>query len=73
MSVPDRPMTAKVLASWLTEVGYPTTENSLAKHRHEKTGPVPFAKWGRSYLYRPADALAWAESRVKLIVREAAE
>ena len=71
--MPDRPMTTAVLAEWLTEQGYPITKNSLNKHRHEKTGPEPYAKWGRCFLYRPADALAWAEARVKPIVREAAE
>jgi len=69
----ERPYTTQQLSQFLRDNGYPVSSNQLNKRRSEGTGPKPFGKFGRNYLYSPSTALEWARSRIKPIPTEAAE
>jgi hypothetical protein len=60
---PDEMLRRHALAGALTEAGYPTAPATLATKATRGGGP-PFRLYGRIPLYRWADALAWAESRL---------
>jgi hypothetical protein len=62
----------KAVARALTEAGFPITETTLATKAVRGGGP-PYSLWGRKPLYRWADALAWAESRLSKPVRSTSE
>jgi hypothetical protein len=50
-------------AAALTEAGFPVTRATLATKATRGGGP-PFCRFGTKPLYRWADALAWARSRL---------
>jgi hypothetical protein len=51
------------LAEALTAAGFPVTAATLATKASRGGGP-PYRSFGRTPLYRWADALAWAEGRL---------
>lgn len=53
----------KASAKFLTDTGFPTAQRQLEKLACLGGGPV-FRRYGRRALYRKADLLAWAESRM---------
>jgi len=53
----------KQLAEKLTSSGLKTAPATLATMATRGGGP-PFRVWGRTPLYRWADAMSWAESRL---------
>ncbi len=60
---PDALLTRDALAAALTETGYPVKAKTLSTKATRGGGP-PFRHFGSRVLYRWADALAWAESRM---------
>jgi hypothetical protein len=61
---PDALLRRQMTAETLTEAGYPTSEKTLATMASRGNGP-PYHRYGRYPLYRWADALAWAQARLK--------
>jgi hypothetical protein len=59
----DALLRRKQVADALTEAGYPVTRATLATKATRGGGP-PFRLFGRTPLYRWADALRWAEGRL---------
>jgi hypothetical protein len=55
----DRPATAQAL----TSRGFKTRQSTLATMASRGGGPI-FRKYGQRVVYRWADALAWAQSRL---------
>ena len=60
---PDALLRRKIVAMALTEAGFPTAPATLASRATRGGGP-PFRLYGRIPLYRWADALEWAKSRL---------
>ena len=60
-------MTRKETAAFLRQRGFPIGNSTLNKLCMPSSGqgPLVAAWWGRRPLYDPADALAWAEARVR--------
>jgi hypothetical protein len=60
-------LTRKQLAEFLAGHGIPTSYSTLEKLCAPaiNRGPPVAAWWGRRPLYDPAEALAWAESRLR--------
>jgi hypothetical protein len=60
-------MTRKQTAVYLRELGIPIGDSTLDKlcMPSANQGPPVAAWWGRRPLYDPADALAWAEARMR--------
>jgi hypothetical protein len=65
-AIPESPtarLRRKATAEALTEAGFPVSEKTLATKAVRGGGP-PYQTFGRTVLYRWADALAWAEGRL---------
>jgi len=60
---PDTLLTREQTAVALSEAGYPTRPKTLATKATRGGGP-PYRLYGPRALYRWADALAWARSRL---------
>jgi len=62
-----RRMTRKEIAAYLRQRGIPIGDSTLDKLCMPRVneGPPVAAWWGRRPLYDPADALAWAEARIR--------
>jgi hypothetical protein len=74
-AIPDRPtalLRRKATAEALSEVGFPVSEKTLATKAVRGGGPA-YQTFGRTVLYRWADALAWAEGRLATPHRLSAE
>jgi hypothetical protein len=69
---PDTLLRRRATAEALTAKGFPTTEKTLATRATRGGGP-PYRSFGRTPLYRWADALAWAESRLSALCGSTAE
>ena len=69
---PDALLTRARLTDALNEAGYPTSAKTLATKATRGGGPK-FRKYGPRPLYRWADALEWARSRLGPIVNSTAE
>ena len=66
MAIPNNPDTLlrrDAVADALTEAGYPVAKTTLATRATRGGGP-PYRSFGRTPLYRWADALVWAQSRL---------
>src|SRR5262245_1896207 len=63
-SDPDARLRRDACAEALTDAGFPLKPSTLASMGSRGTGP-PFELWGRTPLYRWADALEWAERRLQ--------
>jgi hypothetical protein len=65
--VADKPLTRREAAEFLTAHGYrisPSQFDKLCQPRSKRgQGPKPLGRFGRDFLYRPADLLAWAQAR----------
>ncbi len=75
MAIPDDPdalLTRAALAAALTEAGYPTARATLATRAVRGGGP-PYRHYGPRVVYRWADALAWARSRIGPLIRSTSE
>jgi hypothetical protein len=66
--------TRKQLVDFLRDAGYPVTIHAMNKYCSPAIdkGPKPVAYWGRLPLYDPADALQWAERRLRPVTPVAA-
>ena len=74
-SIPDDPETRlrrDDLAEALSAAGFPVSPSGLATRASRGGGP-PFQKFGRYPIYRWADAIAWAQSRLSPVVRTTSE
>jgi hypothetical protein len=60
---PDARLTRNDIAAALTAAGFPIRPATLATKATRGGGP-PFQRFGSRPLYRWADALRWAESRL---------
>ena len=60
---PNTLLRRKEVAQALTDAGFRVAGPTLATYATRDGGP-PYRKFGRVPLYRWADALAWAESRL---------
>jgi hypothetical protein len=60
------------LAEALTAAGYPIAKGTLAVKACRGGGP-PYRIWGRTPLYRWADALEWAEAKLSPPQRSTSE
>ena len=60
---PESKLTREKAALALSELGYPTSKLSLSTLASRGGGPV-YQRFGRRALYRRADLLTWAESRL---------
>ena len=69
---PDALLRRKIVAMALTEAGFPTAPATLASRATRGGGP-PFRLYGRIPLYRWADALEWAKSRLSGPFRSTSE
>lgn len=70
---PDQYLRRDEVAAALTAAGFPTSKAALDTRATRGGGP-PFRRWGKKIvLYRWADALAWAESRLGPAVASTAE
>jgi hypothetical protein len=69
---PDTLLTRKQAAEALTARGYPTSERTLSTKATRGGGPL-FRHFGPRVLYRWADLLKWAESRLSPPLRATAE
>jgi hypothetical protein len=47
------------------ETGIPVTYSRLMKDAADGKGPKPAAQFGKQYLYKPADAIAYAKSLIQ--------
>jgi hypothetical protein len=65
-------LTREELAEALALAGFPTTRATLATKACRGGGP-PFCKFGPRALYRWADALTWAQSRLSPVVTSTSE
>jgi hypothetical protein len=66
MSIPSDPetlLTREATAAALTESGFPVASTTLATKATRGGGPA-FQKFGKRPLYRWADVLAWARSKL---------
>jgi hypothetical protein len=75
MTIPDNPealLRRNQTAIALSQAGYPTSEKTLATQASRGDGP-PYHLYGRYPLYRWADVLAWARSRLRPARRSTAE
>jgi hypothetical protein len=73
--IPDDPeqlLTREATAEALTAVGFPTTPATLATKASRGGGPA-FRKFGPRPLYRWADALGWARSKLGPVVTSTSE
>jgi hypothetical protein len=74
-AIPDREdalLTRAVTAAALTEAGFPVKAKTLATKATRGGGP-PFRKFSNRPLYRWADSLAWAQSRLGPLVNSTSE
>ena len=74
-TIPENPETLlarSALADALTAAGFPISSTTLATKACRGGGP-PFRKFGRVPLYRWADALDWARSRLSALVSSTSE
>jgi hypothetical protein len=69
---PETLLTRRQVAAALTAAGYPTAPATLARKASVGGGPK-FSKWGRLPIYRWADALEWAQSRLSPPVASTSE
>ena len=60
----DRRLTRREAAAYLTALGLPTAEKTLAWHALNGRGPA-FCRWGRRPLYLRGDLEAWAAARLQ--------
>ena len=60
---PEALLTRSATVAALTEAGFPVAPKTLATKATRGGGP-PFRKFGPRALYKWADALAWAQSRL---------
>jgi hypothetical protein len=60
---PDARLTRNATAAALTEAGFPVKPATLATKATRGGGP-PFQRFGSRPLYKWADALRWAQSRL---------
>jgi hypothetical protein len=75
MNVPADPNTylsRRAVAAALTDSGFPVAATSLATYATRGGGPA-FQKFGKKPLYRWADALEWAQSRLSKPVHSTSE
>jgi hypothetical protein len=70
--VPSTLLCREDCAEKLSEAGYPVSPNTLATMATRGGGPR-FHKFGSRVLYRWADALAWAEGRLRGPVHSSSE
>jgi hypothetical protein len=68
----DALLTRDQTAAALTEAGFPVRPKTLATKATRGGGP-PFQRFGSRPLYRWADALRWAQSRLSRPVSSSAE
>jgi hypothetical protein len=74
-AIPDSPsalLRRKATADALTAAGYPVSEKTLATKAVRGGGPI-YQVFGRTVLYRWADALSWAEGRLSAPRRSTSE
>jgi hypothetical protein len=69
---PEALLTRQRTAEALTDAGYQTAPNTLAKAAWSGKGPL-FRKYGRITLYKWGDALSWAQERAGPPRRSASE
>ena len=69
---PDALLTRKTTAEALTAAGFPVKVGTLATKATRGGGP-PYQLFGKKPLYRWADALAWAHSRLSQLRRSTSE
>jgi hypothetical protein len=69
---PDTLLTRDALAAALTAAGFPVKAATLATKATRGGGP-PYQLFGARPLYRWADAIAWAESRLSSLHRSTSE
>lgn len=69
---PDALLRRAQTADALTEAGYPTANSTLATLATRGGGPE-FRKFGKYPMYKWADSLAWAQSRLGPVVRSTSE
>jgi hypothetical protein len=69
---PDTLLTRRAAAVALTEAGYPTAPATLARKACVGGGPL-YRRYGPRVVYRWADLLEWAQSRLGPPVRSTAE
>jgi hypothetical protein len=75
MALPDDPdtlLTRRPAAAALTAAGYPTAPATLARKASVGGGPV-YRRYGPRVVYRWADLLDWAQSRLGPPIRSTAE
>ena len=73
--IPDNPealLPRAATADALTASGFPISSATLATKAVRGGGP-PFRKFGRVPVYRWADSLAWAQSRLTRLVHSTSE
>jgi hypothetical protein len=70
--VPSALLPRKDCAKALTEAGYPVSPKTLASMATRGGGPG-FHKFGNRVLYRWADALDWAEARLRGPIHSSSE
>jgi hypothetical protein len=69
---PESLLTRSGAAEALTEAGYPTARATLASMATRGGGPV-YRRFGPRVLYRWADLLDWAQSRLGPPIRSTSE
>jgi hypothetical protein len=69
---PDTRLTRDALAVALSEAGFPIKAATLATKATRGGGP-PFQRFGTRPLYKWADALRWAESRLSRPIHSTSE
>jgi hypothetical protein len=75
MTIPNDPealMTRRAGASALTDAGFPTASATLATLATRGGGPI-FRRYGNRVIYRWADLMDWAQSRLSAPLRSTSE
>jgi hypothetical protein len=75
MSIPENPdalLTREQVATALTAAGFPTKPRTLSTKATRGGGP-PYRLYSSRALYRWADAIEWARSRLTPVVRSTSE
>jgi len=69
---PNDLLSRKDVAAALTAAGYPVSPHTLSTYATRGGGPI-YRLFGKKPLYRWADALEWAQSRLSKPIRTTSE
>lgn len=70
--IQERKLSRKEAARYLSDLGYPTSPNTLMKIASTGGGPI-YRLFGNRALYEPVDLVSWAEGKLSSPRRSTSE